>query len=403
MANNGGAQNSLGQLFVEFGAKGVGNLMKGLNGISAQFLLTKNAAQQALMPILNYSKKASSDLIQLEKTSLATNLPLKRLQEIQQWAKLNNVDYGAYIGEVQKLQQASLKLFAGDAGAARGFQLLGIDPKSVDPSKNPLELMDLVKKSILELYKAGDGATATLGLSYLGMSPEMLWAFTQATKEIDKQLLLTDEQNKKLEVMNSKWNDLNVSVESLGAKLLTTAPIAKGLQFGIDLTKGWISAINDANGSWDKLRANIKATHPVLYAIATLLKFGYKGGKKILDALVKEDQRQMEARMQNQIYDMFNTESQKYMQSTYGILASEPFRANKILEYRRKKQFEKGLVDMPNANTGLINTTANTKSVVYNITNNNQLQRVEDLAQIGLMSRSQAERNQIRNNNGATL
>ena len=44
--NQGGAQSKLGELFVDFGTKGLGNLVKGLNKIQAQFLLTKNAGEQ---------------------------------------------------------------------------------------------------------------------------------------------------------------------------------------------------------------------------------------------------------------------------------------------------------------------------------------------------------------------
>ncbi len=53
---NSGQSKGLGELFVEFGQKGGSGLMKTLNGISAQFLLTKNSAQQAINMVKDFSK-----------------------------------------------------------------------------------------------------------------------------------------------------------------------------------------------------------------------------------------------------------------------------------------------------------------------------------------------------------
>lgn len=53
-----GAKNEAGQLFLDFGATGLGKLVKGLNSLSASFLLTKNGAEQALKPIISMSQNA---------------------------------------------------------------------------------------------------------------------------------------------------------------------------------------------------------------------------------------------------------------------------------------------------------------------------------------------------------
>ena len=43
--NKSGASHELGNLFVDIGSSGLGSLLKGLNSLSATFMLTKNAAQ----------------------------------------------------------------------------------------------------------------------------------------------------------------------------------------------------------------------------------------------------------------------------------------------------------------------------------------------------------------------
>ena len=53
-----GAKSEVGQLFLDFGATGLGKLVKGLNSLSASFLLAKNGAEQALKPIISMPQNA---------------------------------------------------------------------------------------------------------------------------------------------------------------------------------------------------------------------------------------------------------------------------------------------------------------------------------------------------------
>ena len=168
MANEstGAAQNKLGELFVEFGSKGLGGLLKGLNGIQAQFLLTKNAAQQAFKPLENMSKNAAKSVVNYDKLNAILGLTPKQLQNLDIWAKLNNADLGTLSGQIGQLQQDLLNLAQGK-GMSEGWAKLGIDPRQFS-YKEPLKAFDAILQRISQM----DEATAALALTELGYSKE---------------------------------------------------------------------------------------------------------------------------------------------------------------------------------------------------------------------------------------
>ena len=102
--NKSGASHELGNLFVDIGSSGLGTLLKGLNSLSATFMLTKNAAQQFTKPIMDMSKNAGQGLVGLQKINAVTGLTIEQLQELQLWAKANSVDFGNYISQISNFQ-----------------------------------------------------------------------------------------------------------------------------------------------------------------------------------------------------------------------------------------------------------------------------------------------------------
>ncbi|MBQ2285319.1 MAG: hypothetical protein II244_06610, partial [Clostridia bacterium] len=67
----GQAQNNLGQLFVDIGVGGLGQTLKALNSVSASFLLTKNAATQAIKPFIDMGKQAANSAVGIGKMAAA--------------------------------------------------------------------------------------------------------------------------------------------------------------------------------------------------------------------------------------------------------------------------------------------------------------------------------------------
>lgn len=251
------AKNSanLGELFVEFGSKGMGGLIKGLNSVSASFLLTKNAGQQMLQPLANMSKQAGQGVVALDKLNSVTGISVKQLQGMKQWATLNNIDFSDYIGQVHSLQNALGRMALGDSGAIQGFAMLGLNPADFNPAK-PLENMQKVKNAMLDMYKrGGEGAKyqISLALQLLGLNEDLAYAFLNANKQVDKSLILTEKQSQKLREQQDAWNGLKVASDAFYSKAISNAD---WLKTGVDKVTNsvkWLVEFLDANNNkkWD--------------------------------------------------------------------------------------------------------------------------------------------------------
>lgn len=228
MADNEQKKNSasLGELFVEFGSKGLGGLIKGLNSVSATFLLTKNAGQQMLQPLANMSKQAGQSVIALDKLNAVTGISVNQLQSLKQWSTLNNIDFNDYIGQVHTLQNALMDLSLGNPGQLTNIaSMLDINPMDLNPNK-PLESMKKIETAMRRMYKAGDEESklrVSTALRLLGLNEELAYSYLKANREVDKSLLLSDKQQKKLREHQDAWNGLKVASGSFFEKAISNA------------------------------------------------------------------------------------------------------------------------------------------------------------------------------------
>lgn len=200
-----GQSKGIGELFVEFGSTGLGELLKGLNGIKAQFLLTKAAAEQFTKPLINMSKNAAGGVTALTKLNAVTGMSIRQLQELQVWTKLNNVSFGEMMGQIEGLQNNLLEIAMG-RGNVRGFALLGLDPRQMDYRK-PLEAFTKIRERVQQL----DEATGALALKELGFSQDLLYAFKQQNNAFDERLLLNEKETQSLSEQQAAWNRLGAT------------------------------------------------------------------------------------------------------------------------------------------------------------------------------------------------
>lgn len=220
------AKNSanLGELFVEFGSKGMGGLIKGLNTVSASFLLTKNAAQQMLSPLANMSKQAGQGVVALDKLNSVTGISVKQLYRLKQWTKLNNIDFNDYIGQIHSLQNAILNFSMGNQEQLMtASSLLGIDPAAFDYNK-PLKNLEIVKKAMLKMYKErGEAAKPEIAnaLRILGLNEELAYTMLRANKELDKRIYLNDKEKKQIDELTAATNDLSVTWDNFLTKTIS--------------------------------------------------------------------------------------------------------------------------------------------------------------------------------------
>lgn len=245
--NKSNAKSELGQLFVDIGSSGLGTLIKGLNTVSASFLLTKNAATQFIKPIIEISQKAGRSILGLEKIRAVTGLTIDQLQELKLWANESGVDFSNFINQVSSLQQNLLDIAMGKGGNIKGFSLLGIDPRQLD-YKKPLEALDEIKKRVLQL----DEATGVLALKELGLSSDLLFAWDREAIAINKKLLLNKEEQDNLSKQNTLWNTLGTLTEQIFTKWISK--------------QTWINDLLEKSVEW------LNQEHPILDKISEGLK-----------------------------------------------------------------------------------------------------------------------------------
>lgn len=297
MADNdkkSGAQHELGNLFVDIGSSGLGGLLKGLNSLSATFLLSKNAAEQFAKPIVDLSKNAGKGIVGLEKINAVTGLTLNQLQNLEMWAKQNSVDFGSFISQVGNLQQNLLDIAMGKGGNMKGFTLLGIDPRSLD-YKKPLEALDTIKKRVLQL----DEATGALALRELGLSSDLLYAWRNERNRINEKLLLNGKEAANLKEQNVLWNTLGVTINAILTKWIAQ--------------QTWINTI--LNKSIDYLNSQPDIIREITALVKEMLKwvlFVGKGWKAILEAMIIVKNANTNPIKQEQIDNMTPEQRKKY-------------------------------------------------------------------------------------------
>lgn len=173
--NQGGAQNRLGELFVEFGSKGGKNLIQELSSIKIGFVGAAKVATAFTKPLINVGKQAASNAVNIAQTSEALATSYKEYQKLQVYLKKKNVSE-SLLGEVGNLRETLYSAFTGfgdlPGSISLGFNRIG---KNVGNYQGTFE-------SVLQLIDDIQAATKNMSkeqrlsvLSNFGLSSE--WAY----------------------------------------------------------------------------------------------------------------------------------------------------------------------------------------------------------------------------------
>lgn len=165
MAN---AQNKLGELFVDIGLGGIGNTLKGLNTISASFLLTKTAAEQMIKPIVNTTKEFGRQATALEKLRIKFGTTPEQAQRMQAVFKLKDIESATE--DIARLSDIFGKLANNepiDPNFLRTLARLGIDITNYNNSlEDTLRLYDDIGEKLAKLnYASSEDFAKQLGVN----------------------------------------------------------------------------------------------------------------------------------------------------------------------------------------------------------------------------------------------
>lgn len=225
MAEEQKQSKGIGELFVEFGAKGLPSLIKGLNTVSASFLLTKNAAQQLLTPIINTGKQAANSAVGVAKLSSSLGTTLLETQKLQLYFQKHNLSE-SLLGDLATTADMLTKVQMGIGGISGEFAYamhrMGLNWTDYDGS---IESMEQLMKDVDNATKNMSSRERRIMLQSIGWNPEMGYAFDRGLNLSDARAISDEEVRKWVELSeaaNETRQAVDQTIKILGAK---AAPI----------------------------------------------------------------------------------------------------------------------------------------------------------------------------------
>lgn len=190
----GGAQNKLGELFVELGSKGAPTLLKQLNSVSASFLLGKNAANQFVQTLTQPVKEAARGAVEIGKMSTSLGTTYKEFVRLQGYLKSHSLSEGL-TQDIAKLQQIFLDWRGGigeiPGSLETGLAQIGHNINEYSGTfESMLQLWQDIQTGTQNFSK--DKRNQTLRL--LGISSEWGYGFDRADFNLKDYTTISDEE-----------------------------------------------------------------------------------------------------------------------------------------------------------------------------------------------------------------
>lgn len=221
--------NIIGKLFVELGAKGLPSLLKGLNTVAASFLLTKNAAEQLMRPIINTGKQAANSAVGVAKLSASLGTTLLEAQKFQLYFQKHNLSeslLGDLASTADMLTRVQMGIGGIDDKFAYTMNELRLNWWAYDGS---IESMERLMQDVNERTKNMDANRRRVHLQNLGWSPEWLYAFERGVNLSDARALSDKEVMdwvKSSEAINETKQTIGQVIRKSGSKVAPS--ITKG-------------------------------------------------------------------------------------------------------------------------------------------------------------------------------
>ncbi len=175
MAENnpqGGAQNKLGELFVEFSTKGLPSLLKNLNSVSASFLLSTKAAKEFIDTV---SKPFKNDAVSIGKMASMLGARKTDIDKLGYYFKSKKLN-PTLIQDIAKRQQMYANWQGGTGGMDSNF-LIGMNKLGLDWTKynKSFESQLQLTQDLFNRQNKKNAIDRVNIYSLLGANPE--WAY----------------------------------------------------------------------------------------------------------------------------------------------------------------------------------------------------------------------------------
>lgn len=278
MAEEQQQSKGIGELFVEFGAKGLGTLLKGMNIVSASFLLAKKAGKEFTDMLTKPVKQAGQAAVQFGKMSKAFGISLQEYMKLHLYLKHHNLS-DSLLNDLISTSDMLTKVQMGIGGISGEFAYamnkMGLSWRDYDGSmESMIQLANDVKKAT----EGMDEAQKRVLRQAVGLSnPEWNYAFERGDFDLSEYKNVSDKEVQDLIKSQEELARLDAEMEQLKMHLISklTPVVITIANFLSDKTG------NAAEGKYDKpvvnaAKATTKtATHAALATpLATPLLLG---------------------------------------------------------------------------------------------------------------------------------
>lgn len=216
----GTAKNKMGELFVDIGSTGLGTLIKGLNTLSASFMLAKNGAKQMSDMIIKPAKEAGNAAVEIGKVANALGTSNKEVQKMQMYFKSKNASE-SLLNDLANLKQIIYDVHTGMGQLPEGM--------SVALNRTGHNIMEYSGTFESTLKLLDDIRNATKGMNaearnqifrQMGMSSEWGYLWDRGDFNLRDAALISDEAIEKNIQAAEAMAKLAATTESLKIELI---------------------------------------------------------------------------------------------------------------------------------------------------------------------------------------
>ena len=217
----GGAKSEAGKLFIDIGSTGLGTLVKGLNSLSASFMLAKNGAKAMADTLIKPTKEAGNTAVEISKVANALGTSNKEVQKMRMYLKSKNAS------EDLLNDLANLKNIIYDVHTGMGQLPEGMSIALNKTGHNIMEYsgtFESTLKLLEDLKNATQGMNAEAQnqiLRQMGISTEWAYLWSRGDFNLKDAALISDEAIKKNIEAAEAMAKLAATTESLKIELMS--------------------------------------------------------------------------------------------------------------------------------------------------------------------------------------
>lgn len=216
----GGAKSEAGKLFIDIGSTGLGTLIKGLNSLSATFMLAKNGAKAMADSLIKPAQEAGATAVEINKVANALGTSNKEVQKMRMYLKSKNGSE-ELINDIAQLKTIIYNVHTGlgqlPVGMSIALNRIGHNIMEYDGTfENTLKLLNDIQVATQGMSAEARNQT----LQQMGISTEWAYLWSRGDFNLKDAALISDEAIEKNIEAAEAMAKLAATTEALKVELM---------------------------------------------------------------------------------------------------------------------------------------------------------------------------------------